>query len=433
MYRIPVLALMCALIFVTGCQKQNENSQKSDSNAPAEVTKRFCYIARIGSLAEIPNEVWGTTEEPETVPEPETTSKNLKNKGVHSESVTVERPNTSTSVSEELDPEFLAIVESAAKETTTNEGIQAGNQKKDDLDFSIEMVESDDSETPKSVGSKEGADAPNAPSAPNVPAAADADGEEVVEISMQNDGKTDENTAAKKSRKTKKTGTPDSGSSVKTEGETAEAAETATDTATDSAAETASEDAEDAENTQDTETGEMTNDAASDDAASDDETSDDEMSEVSEGSEENADGTSNGSGTSVGLEEKMTRDVERLDEELERQAKEYLKIVQDVSDEMSAEIKAAHFQNVSIRVVKLPGSLVLGRTGHEYYVVRTMEYVGSNLSEDFNRLILSPNYVKWIQKQEKYLDLISLDEFNHEYWVEVPEFWVSSAKDVPAE
>ena len=97
-------------------------------------------------------------------------------------------------------------------------------------------------------------------------------------------------------------------------------------------------------------------------------------------------------------------------------------------EEIREEVRKNNFQNLSFRVVKLPGSLLFGKTASEYYVIRTMEYTGSALSHDYQALHLSSAYMKWMESLEKYLDTMALDENNHEIWVEAPEYWNSEVE-----
>ncbi len=387
MYRILCVALLGMCLGLSGCQElQNSVADEMTEETSSEVTARFCHIARIGSLMSMPEDVWDTpksevnkaegenadTENTENQAESDSkmeaevdsekdsekdskvrkkkgSLKKEKNKKVKddidsafddeadeevdeldmSSIEELQEATISQAVAEEVDADFLAIVESAAAEASTDAGIRASNQKEEELNLAIEMVQEDQAAEEES----------------------DTD-----EMEMDD---SEENST------------------------TMEILEVEED----------SEESEDANV---------------------------ETTEVAEESEEVK---SVKPAKTPSEERQMTAQME---EELERQAEACLKLLENTPKEVREEIKKANFQNVSYRLVKIPGSLIFGKTAPEYYLIRTMEYTGSSLTKDYQTLILSKNFSKWIQEQEKYLDIITLDEHHHEFWVEAPEFWNSS-------
>ena len=100
-------------------------------------------------------------------------------------------------------------------------------------------------------------------------------------------------------------------------------------------------------------------------------------------------------------------------------------MLKNTPDEVREELKKANFQNVTYRLVRIPG-VILQEGANECLIVRTMEYTGSNLARDYQMLNLSKTYSSWLMEQEKYLEIMTLDSLHHETWVEMPEFWNST-------
>lgn len=422
MYRILFATLMGVCLGLTGCQElQNSATDEGTAEEAQEVTARFCHIARIGSLAEMPDDVWdspktdASTETNSEEAEEETGKDSGKDSGKktktdkkkeagkgrkadleakldtdsedNAEEVELEmndeelgltsisdleEATISQAVADEVDADFLAIVESAAAEASTDEGIQASNKKEEELELAIELVHEEQT----------------------------AETEMQEKMAKMKDFE-DDSEVVSDAKKVKRAKNTDDDSTTMEILEVEEDEDDGTDNANDA----------------DSVDGEMLVEGGFEDAEN---LEDAEISEMAESSESSK---TVKKAKSVTEERQMSAQMEA---ELERQAEACLELLKNTPKEVREEIKKANFQNVSYRLVKIPGSLIFGKTAPEYYLIRTMEYTGINLAKDYQTLILSPKFSKWIQEQEKYLDIITLDERHHEFWVEVPEFWNSS-------
>ncbi len=337
MYRILFIALLGICLGVCGCQElRNPATVETMEEETPEVVARFCHIARIGSLAEMPEDV---CDGPKTNKDGEQEVETLDFSSVKK----LQEAPISQAVANEVGADILAIVESTAAEISTDKGIRASNRKEEELDLAIEMVQEEQ--------------------------AAEAELQEKMAKMKISEEDFDE----EKAEETKKEG------EKSTTMEILEVAE-------------------------------------------------EEDSEKSEGNTES--GEEEGLSFEDAKTVKMSYDerhmTAQMEAELERQAEACLELLKNTPNEVREEIKKANFQNVSYRLVKVPGSLIFGKTAPEYYLIRTMEYTGMNLTKDYQTLILSKNFSSWIQDQERYLDIITLDERHHEFWVEAPEFWNSS-------
>lgn len=342
------------LVSLTGCDQLKSTIDKAAAEKPAaspDVTARFCHVARIGNLAEIPDEVWGGS------------SSDLQAKKDVWKVPAAEIAEIQPAAAQEVDENFLKIVESAAQETTTDEGIKARNKKENELDLAIEMVEEEQrqEEEIQEALQQEEAEGKKAPNQTAKPA-------NLLKTRKETDTKGDEEEILMDSDDLGIEETPE-----------------------DSAEE--DEDTEDADAEEDAETEETEGESA-------------EKADEKTEAEKNS-------------------DTALLEAEIDRQAEEFSELLKKIPDEVSEELKKANFRNLSFRMVKIPGSLIFGKTAPEYYVIRTMEYTGSSLSQDFQALAHSPNYSKWMNSLGKYLDIMPLDKNNHEYWAEAPEFWNS--------
>jgi len=347
------LSLLLAAALLVGCE---ETTTETTEETSAEVTARLCHIARIGNLAEIPDELWEDEKKSESSELPADLDLSGKMK---------EAP-IAKAVGEEVDPDILAIVESAAKESTNPAEIKKAKEKKEELDLAIEMVNEKQ----------------------------EMDSE--VENSLQKDAK-----AASQAKENEEEEDEDEEVAIAMDDEKA---------------------------VKETEASETENEVNSaDESETEEETAQESVSEeeTEEAPEENA--TENKDSEKTTPETKKTTDAKsgEFEEEVERQAEEFLEILKNTPKEVREELKKANFQNVTYRLVKVPTQL-LQEIPEECFIIRTMEYTGSNLSHDFQILNLSPNYSAWLQKQEKYLEIMTLDSLHHETWVEVPEFWNSS-------
>lgn len=116
----------------------------------------------------------------------------------------------------------------------------------------------------------------------------------------------------------------------------------------------------------------------------------------------------------IGADELDSMGIADIEAFCTEQAKEFLRINQNVPKEVQDEIKAAHFQNYSVW---------LGQSSsNDYYAVRYLEYTGSNFELDYLTLVRSPNYRKWLQRQSKYLRPTGgLD--SRDNWLEMSEVW----------
>lgn len=370
---------LLVLVMLTGCEELKNLTQKTESEtetAPAVVSARICHIARIGSLANLSEDIWDAdsgskTEEAETVmPLSKLMSSEI-----------------SGHVGQEVDDDFMKIVESAAQEAVAKEGLQGAGAEKaaDELDLAVEIVEE---ETPNNAVSRK---------------------------------KRDENVRAK------------NGGRMLIESDDAEE-----ETSEKNAPKTA-DDAGDIEDAVPAEEEEMMEISVGP-AVPEEETEEEPAEDADEDAEEDADALS-ASETDMETAGKDTEDPaaeepaedrdemeERLEKEISSQAEEFVELLKKVPEEIREEVRKNNFQNLSFRVVKLPGSLLFGKTASEYYVIRTMEYTGSALSHDYQALHLSSAYMKWMESLEKYLDTMALDENNHEIWVEAPEYWNSEVE-----
>lgn len=337
-------SLLLASVILVGCE---EKETETGDEAQAVVTARLCHIARIGNLAEFPDELWENDKKTDSTELPE---------GLDFSGKMKDAP-ISKAVGEEVDPDILAIVESAARESSSDEGIQKAKEKEKELDLAIEMVEEaqkTESEV-EDLFKKKGKN--NKESAEND----EGDENEEVAISMGDENEEvtldvkDSGPVKKKSKSDKK-----GKAEVKVEPE------------------------------------------------------EEQDSEIAEEKTE--------------LEPDTKKTVEpktgAVEEELERQAEEFLKILRNTPEEVREEMKKANFQNVSYRLVKVPG-LIIHENMQECLIIRTMEYTGDNLARDYQMLNLSRNYSSWLMEQEKYLEIMTLDSLHHEAWVEAPEFWNS--------
>ena len=357
------LALL-ALVMLAGCDELKDLTQNTETEtegAPAVVNARVCHIARIGSLANLSEDI--------------------------------------CHVGENVDDDVLKIVESAVEEAASNGGIQAARtgEEADDLEFAVEIVDED--AAPSARKKREG------------------------NVRAQNGGRM----------------LVDSD-----EAENLEDAEEAEEVEDVEEAEYI-EDAEDAEDAKGAEDGEEMMEIAVGPAVEEEAEDAEETEELGEldaleetdseeiaGSEDELGGEMKAGVSETDELEPVGNDrdamEERLEDEVESQAEEFVALLKNVPDEIREEVRKHNFQNLSFRVVKLPGSLIFGKTAPEYYVIRTMEYTGSALSHDYQALHLSPSYMKWQESLEKYLDTMALDENNHEIWVEAPEYWNSEAE-----
>ena len=348
------ISLLLAAVILVGCE---ENQTETTDEAPAEVTARLCHIARIGNLAEIPDEIWENDQKPESTELPG---------GLDFSGKMKEAP-VSKAVGDEVDPDILAIVESTARESSSEEGIKKAKEKEEELDLAIEMVE----ESQKTESEMEDLFRKNGRKNQNSAEDDEGDENEEIDISMgdENDfleSENDEETEAAdadpdvknpaSAKKKKKTG-----KKVKAETE------------------------EDAENPEE---------------------------KAEEKTESNA-------------EKPAARKSGAIEDEMNRQAEAFLEVLKNTPEEVRDELKKANFQNVTYRLVKIPG-VILQENTEECLIVRTMEYTGTNLARDFQMLNLSKNYSSWLMEQEKYLEIMTLDSLHHETWVEVPEFWSSA-------
>lgn len=374
---------LLAAVILAGCK---ENQTETTDEAPAEVTARLCHIARIGNLAEIPEELWENDRKPESTELPE---------GLDFSGKLQEAP-VAKSVGEEVDPDVLAIVESTARESSTKEGLQKAQEKEDELNLVIEMVEENqktDSEV-EEMFQKKGQKA-------KISAEDEGDENEEVAIPMGNEdedvdgideefGEEDAEQDVKKASSGKKKTKAGQNRNVKLEEEAEDGIEEGTE---EEAEEGTEEDSEE-------------------------DSKEDKVAKKPEGNAEEAKAKA-GQEKSAGMKSGV------LDEEVERQAEEFLKILKNTPKEVREELKNAHFQNVTYRLVKVPG-VIMQENMRECLIVRTMEYTGTNLARDYQMLNLSKNYSSWLMEQEKYLEIMTLDSLHHETWVEVPEFWNSS-------
>lgn len=339
------ISLLLAAVVLVGCE---EKQTETEDEAQVEVTARLCHIARVGNLAEIPDELWESEKKPESTELPEGLDFSGK----------MEEVPVSKAVGDEVDPDILAIVESAARESTSEEGIQKAQEKEKELDLAIEMVEESqktDSEV-EEMFQKSGQETND--SAEN----AEGDENEEVAISMG-----DEQDASGQNVKKNTSGKKKTKTGQKTKNKT-------------------------------------------------------DVEEGTESPEENADEKTKAdpyAGKQAGVK------AGAIEEEMERQAEEFLKVLQNTPDEVREELKKANFRNVTYRLVKIPG-VIIQENVKECLIVRTMEYTGTNLARDYQMLNLSKNYSSWLMEQEKYLEIMTLDSLHHETWVEVPEFWNST-------
>lgn len=116
----------------------------------------------------------------------------------------------------------------------------------------------------------------------------------------------------------------------------------------------------------------------------------------------------------IGADELGSLGIADIEAFCTEQAKEFLRINQNVPKEVQDEIKAAHFQNYSVW---------LGQSGsNDFYAVRYLEYTGSNFELDYLTLIRSPNYRKWLQSQSKYLRPTGGFD-SRDGWLEMSEVW----------
>ncbi len=365
------ISLLAAVILV-GCE---EKKTETSEDASAEVTARLCHIARIGNLAEIPEELWENDKKPESTELPE---------GLDFSGKMKEAP-ISKAVGEDVDPDILAIVESAAKESSSDEGIQKAKEKEKELDLVIEMVEETrktDSEVEEMFQKKDQADKDSIESD-------EGDENEEIDISMgeENDAALDDADA--------EIGEDDAVQNVKK--------------ASSGKKKTQKGQKKKADSEEETEENEMVleEDAGDEEGTESTEEKTEEKSETE--SDEKPFGIKPGA----------------IEDEMERQAEEFLKVLQNTPEEVREELKKANFQNVTYRLVKIPG-VIMQESMKECLIVRTMEYTGTNLARDYQLLNLSKNYSSWIMEQEKYLEIMTLDSLHHETWVEVPEFWSTS-------
>lgn len=357
MYRFLFIALLGACLSLTGCKElQNPADFETDSeNASREVTARFCHIARIGSLAAMSDDVWDSQKE-------NTQGGSIEMSILEPQRVTdFQEAPIATAVGQEVSDDFMAIIQSVAKESATDEGIRATNRDEQELDLAIEMVEEEQLEDAEIAAEVAKEARQKASGAKSAKIAEDVEDEEDVE-----------------------------------------------DIDVEDAEEIEVEEATDIVNGMEIIEDDDESDAKSD--AESDAESDDEEETPSRAQAEERQAT------------------EKLEKELERQAEAYLEVLKNIPEAVLKEIESAGFQNLSYRMVKVPGSLILGKTAPEYYIIRTMEYVGTNRSKDYQILLISRNFSTWMREQEKYLDILTLDEDHHEFWVEAPEFWNSSKK-----
>ncbi|MBE6425726.1 MAG: hypothetical protein E7029_07055 [Planctomycetaceae bacterium] len=393
------LALL-ALVMLAGCDELKDLTQNTETEtegAPAVVNARVCHIARIGSLANLSEDIWdaapgtqtGTPETQETLDPalPHSTLMSSENFG---------------HVGENVDDDVLKIVESAVEEAASNGGIQAAGtgEEADDLEFAVEIVDED--AAPSARKKREG----NVRAQNGGRMLVDSDEAENLEDAEEAEEVEDAE------------GTEDIEDAEETEdAEDAKGAEDGEEMMEIAVGPAVEEEAEDAEETE--ELGEL-------DAL--EETDSEEIA----GSEDELGGEMKAGVSETDELEPVGNDrdamEERLEDEVESQAEEFVALLKNVPDEIREEVRKHNFQNLSFRVVKLPGSLIFGKTAPEYYVIRTMEYTGSALSHDYQALHLSPSYMKWQESLEKYLDTMALDENNHEIWVEAPEYWNSEAE-----
>lgn len=382
MHRFLLLAVLGLCVSLAGCQELQNSSEKDAAAGPSEeVTARFCSMARIGSLAEMPDDIW---EVPDAKEQAFLNDSDVP--GLMAVSV-------SKAVAEEVDPDFLAIVQSAANETTTDEAIRSENQKKDGMDLAIEMVDEKPAET------------------------AEKDGKAAA---SEKNGKSGENKKSVKSGKSAK-----SAKLANDEAETPDSSQEAPEGEAEAAA------GSDEEMEVIHLTGEKPENAESSEETEVESEDEEPVAESSEETPAETSGESDVTGESAkekAESEAVNQDFARIEEEVDRQAEAVHDLIKNAPEGVRDEIRKANFRNVSFRIMKLPGSFLYGKTTSDYYVIRSMEYVGSDLSRDVRTLSLSPKYSEWMKDLEKYLDIITLDDFHHEYWVEVPEFWNSEEK-----
>ncbi|MBE6427483.1 MAG: hypothetical protein E7028_02680 [Planctomycetaceae bacterium] len=400
------LLLCCCL---TGCVENQDNLENTEEQTLPEVTARFCHIARIGSLAEMPENVWDalsvsgkenaepSSKETESSKKstPEKSSKNSQNEddlaANHSLSHGLLSLSASSAVGEEVSDDFLKIVQEAAKETTTDSGIRQSSQKKEELDLVVEMVEEDQEQEEairKAAQEREKSDTPKNSKPANL--LRDSDGKK-KKNEPENDSMNEE-----------------LGIEIIEEEELSDEAENFEDT--DSS--TTGSDADESEE-------------SSIDSGSNADLSDD--SDADADSETNV-GENSAKVDAQKLDQLNAQAVLRMEDELERQAEEFLEILKNVPEEVRKELHEHHFRNLSFRMIRIPGSILSGKTISEYYVIRSMDYVGSNLSEDFQHLAHSPEYTRWMSEMGQFLDIMTLDKSTHDIWLEAPEFW-NSEKD----
>ena len=116
----------------------------------------------------------------------------------------------------------------------------------------------------------------------------------------------------------------------------------------------------------------------------------------------------------IGADELGSLGIADIEAFCTEQAKEFLRINQNVPKEVQDEIKAAHFQNYSVWVGQ--------SSSNDYYAVRYLEYTGSNFELDYLTLVRSPNYRKWLQSQSKYLRPTGGFD-SRDNWLEMSEVW----------
>lgn len=421
------LALCLCLV---GCSENRNVADNADEQAAPEVAARFCHIARIGSLAEMPEDVWddaSVAEEKTAVDDKQkkepTAPKKKKADGdltsMESLPASLLVASTEPRVAQDVSDDFLKIVEEAAQETTTDNGIRKNAQKQDELDLVVEQVEEERALEERARQETVGRVASPKAKPANLLRSADASGEEEngvvdselgVEIIEENDEDgadvdlADRKTDRKTDRKAADRKTDESADAEELDADLAESANGNSDE---------SSDVEDLAENADENREESVDESA------------DEISDESADENENSNSDLD-SGKTDRLNAQTTL---RMEEELERQAEEFLRLVKNVPDDLRKELKERNFRNVSFRIIRIPGSFISGKTISEYYVVRTMDYVGSNLSEDFQRLSHSPEYSRWMNEMGRFLDIITLDKSIHDIWLEAPEFW-NSEKDI---
>lgn len=348
------ISLLLAAVILVGCEKKQT---ETTDEAPAEVTARLCHIARIGNLAEIPDELWENEKKPESTELPE---------GLDFSGKMKEAP-ISKAVGDEIDPDILAIVESTARESSSEEGIQKAQEKEKELDLAIEMVE----ESQKTESEVEELFQKNSRKNKKATENDEGDENEEIDISMGNDNDFVEDENAEETKPADEDPDVSDAAGTKKKKKTGKQVKPETE--------------EEAENQA-------------------------EKTEEKEASDAGKPGIVK-SGAIEG--------------EVNRQAEAFLEVLKNTPEEVREEMKRANFQNVTYRLVKIPG-VILQENMDECLIVRTMEYTGSNLAHDYQMLNLSKNYSSWLMEQEKYLEIMTLDSLHHETWVEMPEFWNSS-------